>query len=279
MTGSGYDVPSEALADARAILADAERVVVLTGAGISAESGVPTFRGEGGLWRNHRPEELATPDAFARDPVLVWTWYAWRRELVGACRPNAGHRSLAGWLLDHPERRLVSQNVDGLHERAAGDVALERGVEPDGALPLDLHGSLFGDRCSDCGGRTSGRDRAVDASSVATLPRCDGCGGLLRPDVVWFGEALDPDVIGAAFAAAESADVCLVVGTSAVVHPAASVPLATLQSGGHLVEVNPESTALTRHCRVQVPGPAAAVLPVLLGGGPEQGSKVGASAT
>jgi NAD-dependent deacetylase len=245
---------------ARGILGGAERVVVLTGAGLSAESGVPTFRGEGGLWRTHRAEELATPQAFRRDPRLVWEWYGWRRELVAACRPNPAHTSLARLALAG-RASLVTQNVDGLHTTAARAEAGDEDATP--AVPLELHGALFRDRCSACG-IVSDAVAGVDSSAVATLPRCTHCSGLLRPDVVWFGEGLDPRVLEAAFRQAADADVCLVVGTSAVVHPAASVPLATLRSGGALVEVNLEETPLTPHADAAVLGPAGEVLPELL---------------
>lgn len=246
---------------ARDLLDAAGSIVVLTGAGISAESGVPTFRGAGGLWRTHRAEELATPEAFARDPRMVWEWYAWRRELVAACHPNAGHLALARFALGRPGVLLVTQNVDGLHERAAREAAA--GSDPAPALPLELHGSLFHDRCSRCG-RTSPAMDSVDASSVESLPRCSTCDGLLRPAVVWFGEALDGSVVSRAFQAARQADVCLVVGTSAVVHPAASVPLATLEAGGAVVEVNPDETTLSGLATVVLRENAGEGLPQLL---------------
>jgi NAD-dependent deacetylase len=249
-----------AIEAARGILAEAERVVVLTGAGLSAESGVPTFRGEGGLWKAYRAEELATPEAFRRDPRLVWEWYGWRRGLVAACRPNPAHTSLARFALSG-RASLVTQNVDGLHTTAAHAEAGGEDAKP--ALPLELHGALFRDRCSACG-VLSDAEGGVDSSSVETLPRCAHCSALLRPDVVWFGEALDPRVLDDAFQRAAGADVCLVVGTSAVVHPAASVPLATLRSGGLLVEVNLEETPLTRHAVATVLGPAGEILPELL---------------
>lgn len=246
----------EAIRRARALLEGAERVLVLTGAGISAESGVPTFRGADGLWQNHRPEELATPDAFRRDPRLVWEWYGWRRERIGACRPNPGHRALARWLAERgPTATLATQNVDGLHALAA---------EEWGEAPplLELHGSLFRTRCTAC--QREGPDRnPVDASTRESLPAC-GCGGLLRPAVVWFGEMLPEGVIQEAFRRAEEAQVALVVGTSALVHPAASLPLATLRSGGALVEVNPEPTPLTGSAEVVLQGPAGEILPALL---------------
>jgi NAD-dependent deacetylase len=247
------------LAEARALIADARSVLVLTGAGVSAESGVPTFRGPDGLWRSHRAEELATPEAFARDPRLVWEWYGWRRELVGRCRPNAGHEALARWALARAGIALVTQNVDGLHEAAARALS----AEPDAALPLELHGSLFRVKCSRCAHRASDRG-AIDATTADTLPRCPECAALLRPDVVWFGEPLDRSVLERAFALAEQADVCLVAGTSALVQPAASLPLIARQVGGRVIEVNPDPTPLSAVANVALRGGAAAVLPALL---------------
>lgn len=249
------------LARARQLIADARRIVVLTGAGVSAESGVPTFRGSQGLWKSYRPEDLATPAAFRRDPKLVWEWYAWRREFIAECEPNAAHRALAALALSHGATTLVTQNVDGLHHRAADEVA-DAPDDAQRAYPFEVHGAIHRDRCSKCGERTPGRTD-VDASDHATLPRC-GCGGLLRPDVVWFGEALDGDVLGASFDAARAADVCLVVGTSAVVYPAAFVPEMTHQAGGVIVEVNPESTPLTGLAAVSLQGPAGELVPTLL---------------
>jgi NAD-dependent deacetylase len=245
---------------ARALVEGAERIVVLTGAGISAESGVPTFRGAGGLWKSHRPEELATPQAFRRDPLLVWEWYAWRRGLIADCDPNAGHMALARLMLERSSGAIVTQNVDGLHTRAAHDAAGDHDVTP--ALPIELHGAIDRDQCSECRHRQPGSD--VDWSATESLPRCERCDGLMRPDVVWFGESLDPIILEGAFSEAGKADLCLVVGTSAVVHPAASVPLATLQNGGALVEVNPEETPLTIRAAVHLALPSAEVLPLLL---------------
>ena len=249
------------LTRARGLLRDATAVVALTGAGISAESGVPTFRGAGGLWKDFRPEDLATPEAFARDPRLVWEWYAWRRTLVADCAPNAAHRALAEWALRHESLTIVTQNVNGLHARAAREVAGNGDATP--AFPVEVHGSLFRDRCSGCDARSE--PVAVDATSRATLPRCGSCGALLRPDVVWFGEMLDEEVLAHANAAAVSADVCLVVGTSALVHPAASLPLRTRANGGALIEVNPEETPLTGAAVISIRGPAAVIVPRLLG--------------
>src|SRR5271155_3296996 len=178
-------------------LEDAQSVAVLTGAGISAESGIPTFRGPGGLWRNHRPEDLATPEAFARDSKLVWQWYDWRRGLIAAAQPNAGHRALVEIERRIPRFTLITQNVDDLHERAGSTSVLH------------LHASIFKLKCLSCAAET------IDKRSPLPVlpPRCD-CGGLLRPGVVWFGEALPPEVCEASEQAVRSADLLLVIGTS-----------------------------------------------------------------
>jgi NAD-dependent deacetylase len=251
------------ITEARAILRDAGSVVALTGAGISAESGVPTFRGEDGLWKSYRAEDLATPQAFRRDPRLVWEWYQWRRELIGQCRPNPGHFALARFALGRDNVRLITQNVDGLHELAAREEAGEG--TPDTAIPLELHGAIFRVRCTHCHERSGHRD-PIDATSEETLPTCGSCGGLLRPDIVWFGESLDPFVLDESFRLAKEADVCLVVGTSALVQPAASIPLVTLEGGGAIIEVNPQETPLTRAARVCLRGASGEMLPRLLEG-------------
>ena len=249
---------------ARRYIADAGRIVVLTGAGVSAESGVPTFRGAGGLWKSFRAEELATPEAFARDPRLVWEWYAWRRALVAECQPNAAHFALARLAIARADTTIVTQNVDGLHARAAREVAEEMACPGDAsrAMPLELHGNLFATRCIDCGHDAG--EVTVDATSVSTLPRCARCGGLLRPGVVWFGESLDPGVLGAATDAAAGADVALVVGTSALVHPAAGLAAYTLARGGALIEVNPDATPLSARATVALRGAAGAIVPSLV---------------
>jgi NAD-dependent deacetylase len=211
---------------------------------------------------------LATPEAFARDPRLVWEWYAWRRSVVAECVPNAAHLGLAHLALRHPDALIVTQNVDGLHHRAAdmaAGVSKARSTEADDparAYPLEVHGAIHRDRCSQCGRRSPGGP--VDATSDDSLPRCAPCGGLLRPDVVWFGESLDPEILSTAFAAAGRADVCLVVGTSAVVYPAAAIPDATLARGGLVIEVNPESTPLSGRATSSLRGSAADVVPALL---------------
>lgn len=256
------------LARARALVEAAETIVVLTGAGVSAESGVPTFRGAGGMWKSHRPEELATPEAFARDPRTVWEWYAWRRSLVAECEPNPAHLALARLALSRPGRTtIVTQNVDGLHHRAARSearTARDAPVSPEPAYPLEVHGALHRDRCSGCGARSEA-EPPLDPSSFETLPRCSRCDALLRPDVVWFGEMLDPDVIGASFDAARRADLCLVVGTSALVHPAASVPDVTLEAGGDVVEINLEPTPVSSRATESILGEAGTLVPRILG--------------
>lgn len=193
---------------ARLSRADA-RITVLTGAGISAASGVPTFRGSAGLWKQFRPEQLATPEAFTRDPRLVWEWYDWRRQLVADCQPTRGHEVLAEWSRRFPNFALITQNVDGLHERAG-----TRNV-------VRMHGSIWEMKCwSKCAGAlNSWDDRCVPLNEIP--PRCTHCGGLLRPGVVWFGESLDPDVMAKCLRAIDG-DVFIAIGTSAVVYPAAS---------------------------------------------------------
>jgi NAD-dependent deacetylase len=224
-----------------------KRVVALTGAGISAESGVPTFRGEAGLWRQYRPEELATPGAFARDPILVWEWYDWRRGLIAACQPNPAHQTLAHMETSLPDFTLITQNVDGLHHLAGSQRVLE------------LHGNIWRMRCIHEG--TQHVDRTVPLLKLP--PRCANCGALLRPDVVWFGEALPADVLEAAFAAASNCDLMLVVGTSAVVQPAAILPLIAKQNGTALVEINPQPTPLSDYVDLSLRQPAAQALPPL----------------
>jgi NAD-dependent protein deacetylase/lipoamidase len=229
-------------------LARARRVTVLTGAGVSAESGVPTFRGSDGLWRRYRAEDLATPEAFRRDPVLVWEWYDWRRQLIAKCRPNPAHHAIAALEGRIQDFLLITQNVDGLHRKAGS----RRMVE--------LHGNLWRVRCLD-------EERVTECHEVPLRlipPRC-ACGGLLRPDVVWFGEGLPQDAIRGAFEAAESCDVMLVVGTSALVQPAASLPRVGKEHGAYLVEVNLEPTPLTALADEAHHGKAGELLPRLLG--------------
>jgi len=229
------------------VLRGAERVVALTGAGISAESGVPTFRGPDGLWKTYRAEELATPEAFQADPVLVWEWYEWRRGRVAAVEPNPGHIVLARWQTTFRSFTLITQNVDGLHAKAGS------------ADVVELHGNIWKLRCTAEGTVTENR-----AHPLPELPpRCPACGALLRPHIVWFGEPLDRATLGRAFAASEACDVILTIGTSAVVHPAASLPLTAAAAGARVIEVNPEPTPLTLSAHVSLRGPSGVILPAV----------------
>jgi NAD-dependent deacetylase len=239
----------QAVAEAGQRLRTARRVVALTGAGISAESGVPTFRGPGGLWRQYRPEDLATPEAFARDPQLVWEWYAWRRETIAPLRPNAAHDALALLEKRSPEFLLATQNVDGLHA-AAGSRRI-----------VELHGTIWRLRCTSCDHERD--DRRVPLAEIP--PRCD-CGALLRPGVVWFGEALPEEAVTTAFEAAQAADVVLVIGTSSLVYPAAALPQAARAAGAFVVEINPEPTPLTPLADVSLRGTAVALVPAIVEG-------------
>ena len=226
---------------------DAGRVAVLTGAGISAESGVPVFRGPGGLWRQFRPEDLATPEAFARRPELVWEWYLWRRVRVAEAQPNEGHRTIARWQTTRDGVALLTQNVDGLHARAGSP------------QPVELHGNLWRVRCADgCGFLARDDERAPARTEL----RC-ACGAWLRPDVVWFGEPLDPDVMAVAAETVERANVVLVVGTSSVVYPVAALPEMARLHGARLVEVNVEATPLTPYADAVLRGPAGEMLPAI----------------
>ncbi len=222
----------------------ARSVAVLTGAGISAESGVPTFRDAlTGLWERFRPEELATPEAFLRNPRLVWEWYAWRRKLVDAVAPNPGHTAIAAMAQRFREFTLITQNVDGLHQRAgSGDV-------------LELHGSIHRLCCFD---RRHVCTEIPD--SVDIPPRCRECGSLLRPDVVWFGEPLPPEIFARAQVAAASSEVFLSVGTSGMVYPAAGLPQLAARRGACVVEINPAETELSDEMTYCLRGPAARVL-------------------
>jgi NAD-dependent deacetylase len=230
------------------------RITVLTGAGVSAASGVPTFRGAGGLWRNFRPEELATPRAFARDPRLVWEWYNWRRGLIGACRPNRAHDVLAVWSRRFPHFTLITQNVDGLHE-AAGTRDVVR-----------MHGSIWDIRCArPCPAgatpwRHEPRSSAADAARAEVpLPECPHCGGLARPAVIWFGEMLDPAIVARA-AAATACEVFFAVGTSAVVYPAAGLLHEAKENRAFTVEINPDVTDASRLVDVAIAEPAEVAL-------------------
>lgn len=229
-------------------LREAKRVTVLTGAGISAESGVPTFRGAGGLWKQFRAVDLATPEAFAKDPRLVWEFYNWRRELIAPLGPNPGHLALA-----EIERRLsphftlITQNIDGLHQKACS-----RNV-------IELHGNLWRLRCTRC--------RAVSenkASPLPSLPECDSCGSLLRPHVVWFGESLEQQVLDRAYDATQNCDLMMVIGTSGTVQPAASMGVEAKRNGATVAEINLEPTPFSNIYSISIMGKSGEILPRLL---------------
>jgi len=232
-------------------LAEADHVVVLTGAGISAESGIPTFRDPDGLWEEFDPQELANVEAFLDNPELVQGWYRHRRQVVEDAEPNAGHRALADLEVHVPAVSVVTQNVDDLHNRAGSSTVIE------------LHGNITHNYCMDC--ERDAAPETVDAAIQEGEPaRCPACDGLIRPDVVWFGERLPPDAVERADAATEQADVFLSVGTSAVVYPAARYPVVARQQGAYVAEINPDTTGVTSDVDESIRGPAGDVLPALV---------------
>lgn len=228
-------------------LRNAQRVAVLTGAGISAESGVPTFRGEDGIWKKLKPEELANFDAFMNNPDRVWEWYQFRRDLMLKVAPNEGHRALAAMEVKTADFVLITQNVDGLHRRAGS-----RNI-------LELHGNIMRNQCIQCERKTG----EIRAFRPGQLPRCS-CGGLLRPDVVWFGEMLPEKELRKAFQLSRDCDLFLSIGTSALVHPAASLPVLAKQSGASVFEINTESTVLSSMLDGILTGKSGEILPALL---------------
>lgn len=230
------------------LLRHSSKLAALTGAGVSQESGLRTFRdAQTGLWAQYRPEDLASPQAFARDPKLVWDWYAWRREAVKAVRPNRGHYALVEIEKRVPQFTLITQNVDGLHHMAGSHSLLE------------LHGNIQRVRCADC--YTFTETWGDDTESV---PRCEVCGGLLRPDVVWFGESLPRDELETAVEAARTCEVFFSIGTSGVVQPAASLAHAARNRGAVVVEINAEPTPLTPKVSYYIEGKSGEILPELV---------------
>jgi len=239
---------SDALVDR---LAQAEQVVVLTGAGISAESGIPTFRDPGGLWEEFDPQELANVEAFLDNPELVQGWYRHRRQVVEEAAPNAGHRALANLEAHVPGVAVVTQNVDDLHNRAGSSTVIE------------LHGNITHNYCMECE-RAAAPDTVDAAIQDGEPARCPDCDGLIRPDVVWFGEMLPPDAMEQADTVTHRADVFLSVGTSAVVYPAARFPVTARDRGAYVAEINPDTTGVTDEVDESIRGPAGEVLPALV---------------
>jgi NAD-dependent protein deacetylase/lipoamidase len=235
------------LEELASLLRTGPRIAVLTGAGISAESGIPTFRDKDGLWRKFRAEDLATPQAFFRDPKLVWEWYDWRRGIIGAKEPHAGHRVLARWERHFPYFVLITQNVDGFHRRAGSQNVLE------------LHGNIWEVRCTKEG--TIGENTESPLREIP--PLCPACGAMLRPNVVWFGEALPSETLEEAYAATASCEVMFVIGTSAYVQPAASLPLLAAERGAKIIEVNPEPTPLSSSADFAFLAKAGEMLPII----------------
>ncbi len=229
------------------LLAEARHVAVLTGAGVSAESGVPTFRSAGGLWAHYDPTQLATSEAFAGDPNLVWSWYSWRRGIIRGVDPNPGHYALAEATRIFPRFSLITQNVDDLHRRAGSTDVHE------------LHGNIERSRCIDCGRAYPGDA----APPTETALHCE-CGGFIRPGVVWFGESLPEAELDFAQQAAQDCDLFLAVGTSGLVYPAAALPLIARRSGAYVVEINPEPSAIARQLDECLTGTSGVVLPLLI---------------
>jgi NAD-dependent deacetylase len=231
------------------VFAQAEKVLVLTGAGVSAESGVPTFRGGGNttVWKGMPFEVISSAGMLQRDLPAVWEWFNYRRNLLTALRPNAAHEAIAQWQTQFNELCLVTQNIDGLHQAAGSRDVIE------------LHGSIWRARCFDCGSRHEIRDLNMDQD----VPSCCHCGGHLRPDVVLFGEMLPPGAFERAAHEAQDCDLCFVVGTSAVVYPAAAIPKIARAAGAYVVEVNPEATPLSTLCYEVLNGKAGEILPMI----------------
>jgi NAD-dependent protein deacetylase/lipoamidase len=235
-------------------LKNTNNVCVLTGAGVSKESGVPTFREADGLWKKFRPEELANVEAFINNPELVWEWYSWRRDLMSNVKPNAGHYALVDLEKYFKKFNLVTQNVDNLH--------IESGSEN----VIELHGNIQRNKCYDCGVTFEKDD--LDATFTfrkGHLPRCPKCiTGLLRPDVVWFGEMLPEAAINKAWVESENCEVFLSVGTSSVVYPAAALPQQAKASGAFLVEINPTPTELSSIADIAIQAPSGEILPEIV---------------
>lgn len=238
------------LLEACSRIASARSITVLTGAGISADSGVPTFRGADGLWRNFRAEELATPEAFERDPGLVWEWYNWRRELIATKQPNNAHLAIASLESRWNDFWLITQNVDGLH-RAAGSTKLS-----------EIHGNIWMVRCTGCGAVTENHQ-----IPLPLLPHCGRCGELLRPHIVWFGESLHEADLARCAKQLQACDVLLVIGTSGVVYPAAGFASVAKEAGAYVIEVNLDPTPQSDLVDIALHGRAKDLVPLLLQAG------------
>ena len=233
--------------DIKSRISHASSIAVLTGAGISADSGVPTFRGKDGLWRNFRAEDLATPQAFRENPRVVWEWYNWRRDIISTKFPNTAHYALVEMEKKAQKFTLITQNVDGLHGKAGS------------ANLIEMHGNIWKIRCTVCEVLSDNYDVPIEI-----LPHCTQCGGLLRPHIVWFGESLNPDDIDRSMNALNSCEVLLVIGTSGVVQPAASFASAAKSSGAYVVEINLEQTPNAYFADEVLTGRASEIVPGLI---------------
>ena len=236
--------------EAAKLLVRSRFAIAFTGAGISAESGVPTFRGFNGLWKKYRPEELATPEAFWKNPRLVWEFYMWRMNLIRKAKPNDAHYALAELERMGILKAVITQNVDDLH-REAGTKNL-----------IELHGNIFRVKCTSCSYREYLKEsgRVDDFLQEKDVPKCPNCGSLLRPDVVWFGEALPEDTLDKAFRLAERGQVCIVIGTSGIVYPAAYIPQIVKERGGTIIEINVEKSGITPIADIFLRGKAGEVM-------------------
>jgi NAD-dependent deacetylase len=229
------------------ILRETLSVAVLTGAGVSAESNIPTYRDKDGLWNQVQAQDLATLEAIAKNPATVWEWYSHRQQMMLKCEPNEGHKALVRMENYFPEFTLITQNIDGLHQRAGS-----RNI-------LELHGNIMKARCM------KEEDRVFDyITGDNYLPKCENCGSLIRPHVVWFGEMLDSEVIGKATGVSENCEVFIIAGTSAAVYPAAGLPLIALRNGARLIEVNMEDTPITSFADISIRGKSGEILPEIM---------------
>jgi len=235
----------EKILEAKKIIDNASNVTVLSGAGISAESGIPTFRGEDGLWKNFRPEDLATPEAFSKDPKLVWEWYEWRRKLIKDSKPNPGHYALADLEQQVADYTLITQNIDGLHQMAGS-----RNI-------VEMHGNLWQIRCTNCGNI----EQNFEVPFKELPPLCKDCNSLGRPNIVWFGEMIPMPIIDKSLTSIENCQVMLIIGTSGVVEPAASMGLVAKQTGKTVIEINLETTPNSNFYDLSINGKSGEILP------------------
>lgn len=237
---------NDKILEAKDIIENTSSISVLTGAGISAESGIPTFRGEEGLWKNYSPQELASPSAFRKDPGLVWEWYDWRRQIIHNATPNSGHTALATLENEKDKFTLITQNIDGLHQKAGS-----RNI-------IEIHGSIWDLRCTEC----SHTEKNYEVPLSPLPPVCEKCSSIMRPGTVWFGEIIPMSVIDKTILSIEESEVMLIIGTSGVVEPAASMGLMAKQSGKKVIEINLDQTPNSSIYDVSIQAKSGEVLPL-----------------